>query len=115
MIVQYELVAPVTDRKAPYLNKDGAFIVPIIKKLYRYYVEVKRYNPNTLCYEYFLLLSDKKFDSQCRKCRVDDYGRLKVILHNEVKQYVIAEIAARGNVQFEYVESDSLYDVWQIV
>lgn len=115
MIIQYELVAPVTDRKAPYLNKDGVFIVPTIKKLYRYYVEVKRYNPNALCYEYFLLLSDKKFDAQCRKCRVDDYGRLKAILHNEVKQYVISETAARGNVQFEYVESDSLCDVWQIV
>lgn len=115
MIIQYELVAPVTDRKAPYLNKDGAFIVPTIKNLYRYYVEVKRYNPNALCYEYFLLLSDKKFDAQCRKCRVDDYGRLKAILHNEVKQYVISETAARGNVQFEYVESDSLCDVWQIL
>ena len=115
MIIQYELVAPVTDRKAPYLNKDRVFIVPTIKKLYRYYVEVKRYNPNALCYEYFLLLSDKKFDAQCRKCRVDDYGRLKAILHNEVKQYVISETAARGNVQFEYVESDSLCDVWQIV
>lgn len=115
MIVQYELVAPVTDRKSPYLDGKGFFICPAIKKVYKYYVEVKRYNPNTLCYEYFLLLSDKKFDAQCRKCRVDDYGRLKAILHNEVKQYVIAEIAARGNVRFEYVESDSLCDVWQIL
>ena len=83
MIVQYELVAPVTDRKAPYLDRFGAFIVPAIKKLYKYYIEVKRYNPNTLCYEYFLLLG--------------------------------TETAARGNVQFEYIESDGLYDVWQIV
>ncbi len=115
MIIQYELVAPVTDRKAPYLDRFGAFIVPAIKKLYKYYIEVKRYNPNTLCYEYFLLLGTDKFDVQCRKCRVDDYGRLKAKLHNEVKQYVSSETAARGNVQFEYIESDGLYDVWQII
>ena len=115
MIVKYELVSPIINKKLPYLDKNNFLIVPAIKKLYKYYIEVKRYNPNTLCYEYFLLLSDKKFDAQCRKCRVDDYGRLKVMLHNEVKQYVIDETAARGNVQFEYIESDSLYDVWQIV
>ena len=31
MIIQYELVAPVTDRKAPYLDRFGAFIVPATK------------------------------------------------------------------------------------
>lgn len=114
MIIKYELIAPVTDRKAPYLNRSGAFIVPAIKKLYKYYVEVKRYNPDALCYEYFLLLSDKKFDVQCRKCRVDDYGRLKVKLHGEFLDFVANECTSNGNVQFNYEESEDCYDIWKI-
>ena len=63
MIYKYEIVAPVTDRKSPYLDGKGFFIVPNIRRLYRYYVEVKRYNSNTLSYEYFILLSIEKFDT----------------------------------------------------
>ena len=115
MIYKYEIVAPVTDRKSPYLDDKGFFIVPNIRRLYRYYVEVKRYNSNTLSYEYFILLSIEKFDAQCRKCRVDDYGRLKAKLHNEILDFVTSEMRTRGNVQFIYDETDGNYDIWRIV
>lgn len=115
MICKYEIIAPVTNRKSPYLNSKDFFIVPNIGKLYRYYIEVKRYNPNTFYYEYFILLGTEKFDTQCRKCRVDDYGRLKAKLHGEVLNFVSSEIRTRGNVQFVYDETDDIYDVWRIV
>ncbi len=113
-ILKYEVISPVTNRKKPYIDNRGAFIIPAIKRNYKYYIEVKRYNPANLSYEYFLILSITKFDSQCRKCRVDDYGRLKLILHGDFKDYVSNEAANRGNVEFEYVESESEYDVWQV-
>lgn len=115
MIYKYEIVKPVTNRKLPYLDDRGVFIVPNARTMYNYYIEVKRYNPNTLCYEYFILLGTDKFDEQCRKCRVDDYCRLKVILHGEVLDFVISEMKNRGNVQFEYYETEDNYDVWRIV
>lgn len=115
MIYKYEIVAPVTNRKSPYLDGKGFFIVPNIRKLYRYYIEVKRYNTNNLSYEYFILLSTEKFDIQCRKCRVDDYGRLKVKLHNEILSFVTSEMRTRGNIQFIYDETEDNYDVWRIV
>lgn len=115
MIYKYEIIAPITNRKNPYIDSKDFFIVPDFKKIYRYYIEVKRYNLATLNYEYFLLLSDTKFDIQCRKCRVDDYCRLKVKLHGDIKDYTIKEVASRGNVEFNYIESEQDYDVWQIV
>ena len=84
-------------------------------EIYNYYIEVKRYNPSTLCYEYFILLGTDKFDEQCRKCRVDDYCRLKVALHGEVLDFVASEMKNRGNIQFEYYETEDNYDVWRIV
>lgn len=113
-ILKYEIINPITNRKKPHIDKYGAFIIPAIKKNYKYYIEVKRYNTTTLCYEYFIILSIIKFDSQCKKCRVDDYGRLKLIVHGDIKDYIVNEINNRGNVEFNYMESEQEYDVWQV-
>ena len=76
--------------------------------------KVKRYNPNTLCYEYFLLLSTFKFDAQCRKCRVDDYGRLILKLHDELLDFVLGIMRACGNVNAKYIETEEDYDIWEL-
>lgn len=112
MIYKYEVIAPVTNKQRPHFDKRSLFIVPIIKKNYKYYIECARYNPNTFSREYFLLLSEEKFDNNCRKCRVDNYGRLKLILHGECKCYAIDEIAARGNIDVEYLETEDVYDIY---
>ena len=88
--------------------------MPNIKRFYTNYVEVKNYN-DIDGYEYYLLLGISKFDSNCRKCRVDDYARLIVNLHDELKDYATKECNERGNLEFNYIESEDDYDVWQIV
>lgn len=113
-IVKYQVIKPVIDTKKPHVNKLGAFIVPNIKRFYTNYVEVKNYN-DIDGYEYYLLLGISKFDSNCRKCRVDDYARLIVNLHDELKDYATKECNERGNLEFNYIESEDDYDVWQIV
>lgn len=114
-ILQYELVAPITNRKKPHIDNRGAFIIPDIQKLYTHYIEVKRYNPKQLCYEYFLLLGTTKFDEQCRTCRVDNYGRLKLIPHGDIKEYITNEIKSRGNINVEYLFSEESYDIWKLI
>lgn len=114
MICKYEVIAPVTNRKIPYLDNRGFFIIPNIGKEYKYYVEVKRYNPNKFCYQYFLLLNTYKFDPQCKKCRVDDYGRLKLKLHDELLEFATSIMRICGNVKTDYIESESDYDVWEM-
>ena len=114
MIHKYEVIAPITNRKIPYLDNRGFFIIPSIKKLYKYYVEVKRYNPDKFYYEYFLLLSTFKFDTQCRKCRVDDYGRLILKLHDELLDFASGIMRACGNVDAKYIETEEDYDIWEL-
>ncbi len=89
----------------------GYFIVPNIGKRYKYFIEVKQYNPNVFQYEYFLLLSTDKFDNNCRTCRIDDYGRLKVKVKGEFAD-VLNDI--KGNIDFNYKESTDTFDVWQV-
>ena len=113
-IVKYELVNPKTNHKKPFVDRHGALIIPKINKLYRHCVEVMRYNDSNFCYEYFLLLGITNFDEHCYKCRVDDYGRLKVTLHGKLKDFVTEEIKCRGNIDFTFVESEGDYDVWKL-
>lgn len=112
MIYKYEVLNPVTNHKKPFLDKRGFFIVPRIGKLYRYYIECARndnYGRN-----YYILLSDSKFDDNCRRCNVDDFGRLKFIPHGELKDYIEQEIKYRANINFEYIESENNYDIFKI-
>lgn len=113
-IFSYEIINPPTDRKKPFLDERGFFIIPNIRKRYCYYIECARNNTNTLCREYFILLSTVKFNESCRKCRVDDYGRLKLKLHGELNDYVVREMPSRGNIKFEYLESENEYDIYLI-
>lgn len=117
-IVKYELVKPIINKDKPYINKYGAFIVPRIHTIYKYYIEVMRYNTSINDYDFFILLSDSKFSSQCRKCSVDCYGRLKINIHGKLKEFITAQIANVGTVDFGYVETESdnnyWYDVWEI-
>lgn len=114
MIVKYEIVNPVINRKRPYLDDKDYLIVPNAIKNYKYYIECKLYNTKELCYEYFLLLGVTKFDENCRKCHVDDYGRLKCKLHGETLNYIKTQRIANGNNVCNYLESEDDYDTFII-
>lgn len=112
-IYKYEVLNPLTNNKKPFIDKRGFLIIPFIHKKYKYYIETARNNNSER--NYYVLLSDNKFNDNCRKCTVDDYGRLKLILRGELKEYVNTEIKYRGNINFEYVESEESYDVFEIL
>lgn len=112
-IITYEVINPITDTKRPFLNKSGLLLFYAIGAKYRYFVECARTETNG-SREYYILISDKKFDNNCRLCNVDNYGRCKLKLHGELKDYVTNEIHTRGNVDVEYQESTSEYDIYKI-
>lgn len=112
-IFKYEVLNPVANKNKPHYSK-GFFIVPNINKPYRYFVEAANYNTTTFNKDYYLLLSVDRFDENCRKCRVDDYGRLKVKPKGEFKDYIEDVTSANGNITFEYLSTEGDYDVWQI-
>lgn len=114
MIYKYEVTNPVVSHKKPHVDIHGVFIIPNIKRMYKYFVEAISKDPDTYIETNVLLLSDTKFDENCRRCRVDDYGRLKVRISNKLREYIMSECKSRGNVNVEYLESEDNYDVYVI-
>lgn len=115
MIFKYEIINPVTNPKKPFYDFKHKLFVFSVDVDYKYYIECARNNESTGGREYFLLLSDKFFDDNCRKCRVDDYGRCKINIRGEIKDYIIDEIKNRGNVEVNYISSEDGYDIYQVV
>lgn len=113
-VYKYEIINPVTNRKKPFIDNRGFLIIPNAKRKYKYYVIGAQYNPNKLAKEYFILFGFEKFDENCRRCRLDDYCRFKLVIKGEVKDYIVREIKDRGNIDCKYLESEENYDVYLI-
>ena len=108
-IYNYEILNPVISPKRPFYDtKRKLLFFPANGSSYRYYID-------TFAREYYVLLSYRKFDDNCRICRVDNYGRCQINLRGEIKDYVIQETKRRGNIEIEYVESERDYDVFAII
>lgn len=115
MIFKYEVINPVTNNKKPFYDfKRKLFLFPVDVN-YKYYVECAVNNTETGGREYFILLSDISFDDNCRKCRVDDYGRCQINVRGEIKEYIIDEVKNRGNIEVNYINRELNYDVYQVV
>lgn len=109
-IFKYEILNPVKDKKKPFLDRRGFFNIPNLKTNYKYYIECARYNPILGYKEYYILLSKEKFDNNCRNCKMDDYGRLKIPVKGKIKDF----IKDNDDVNIKHIESEDGYDVFKI-
>lgn len=118
-VIGFSIINPVSNSKKPfYSSKDGTFYFPVTKR-YRYYVEVKNIT-ETGAEEYYLLVSDKNFDENCRRCSVDNYGRCKFKPKGELLNYIKEECKERGNIICEYSNTIQIddcysYDIFRIL
>ena len=113
-LFKYDILNPVKNNKRPFFDeKKGLFYIPINAK-YRYYVEAAITNQDTGGREYYILLSSIKFNEHCRLCNVDGYGRCKIKIKGEIRDYIIQETKIRGNVNVTYMETENIYDVYLI-
>lgn len=111
-IIKYNILNPVTDKKKPFI-RDGVLYFPI-KERYNYFVEC--YTDNIVGgSNYYILLGKEKFNPNCRKCQMDGYGRCKIKLKGDIKDYVEYLCKTTGNVELEYIESSEEYDVFSII
>lgn len=114
-IVKYDIIDKVIDKTKPFFDKEKGFFVFRIQPTYRYYLQARQYNSNTCQYEYFLIMGLTNFNSNCRRFRRDDFGRYKVRLTKELKDYVLNNIEDNLNFELNYIESLDSCDVWQII
>lgn len=113
-IYKYEIINPIVDKQRPFLNRDGLFYVPLKGTNYKYFLECTRFNPIYKNKEYFILFGKDKFNINCRKCSIDMYGRYKLNLKGEIKTYIDIEANYNTNIDINYVESETEYDVFQL-
>lgn len=111
-IYNYEILNPITTKHKPYIDINGYFIVPNINRGYKYFMQCRKYNDILDVYEYFILISNTKFDEHCLSCRDNYYGKLKLSLNKELDNHVRNEIKYKGYVNFTYLETCNNYDVY---
>lgn len=110
-IIKYDILNPIPDKSKPFVKK-GILYIPI-EENYKYFIEAAQDNTYG-GRDYFLLLSTIKFNPNCRTCSRDGYGKLRLRLKGEVKDYIYDKCEREGNCDFEYVESADTYDVFSI-
>lgn len=114
-IHKYQVINHITDAKKPFFDeKKGIFYVPV-KHKYRYFVEAVVANTIEGGYDYYLLLGNTKFDVNCRLCNTDGYGRCRIKVKGQMKEFILDEIHNRSNLDIEYIESTDNYDVFKLV
>lgn len=114
-ITKYNVLNPSINRKQPYYDVNKELFLFPVKSKYRYFVEASRFNREKNINEYYLLLGSVKFDDNCRLCEVNEYGKCKVKLKGEIKEYVMNECSERGNIECNYIETEDDYDVFRVV
>ena len=110
----FKIVNPTVSNKKPFLDKRGILYIPLNGSIYHYFLEVSNYNSDTGDDEYYIMLSVNKFNANCRRCASDRYGRLQVPVKGVIKNYIIREVAERGNIEIKYIESTDEYDLFSI-
>lgn len=114
-IFNYEILNPVTDKHKPYYDYNMQSLIFTLPIQYKYYLECARYNEQREEKDYFLLMGNDKFDTNCRPCRIDNYNRYKIRVKGELKDYIIQEMQDRGNLNVELDYEAIDYDVYKVI
>ena len=87
MITKYDIINPITDKKSPFYNQKKGLFYFSTSSNYKYYLECSRLNENTSDIEFYILLSEVKFNNICKQCHVDNYGRCQIRPAGKLKEY----------------------------
>lgn len=107
-IYQYETLT--NTKKYPKYDEKRHTIVTRIKPIYQWFIEVREYNKDTNDYNYYILLSKDIFNENCKKVKYDDYGRMKIIVVDELHNEILFIIKNNKSFNFEYLDSNEYYD-----
>ena len=114
MIAKYDILNPVIDKTKPYYLKQYNTLYFKLDTVYDYYLLCSRFNKETNDIDYFILFSKVKFDFNCKKCIIDNYGRYKIKPTGKLKEYIISELNYKANFKIEYLETEDNYDIYSL-
>lgn len=112
-IYSYNIINPVINKKRAWFDiKKGLIFMPTNIN-YRYFVECAL-NVDKLGRQYYILLSNHKFNENCRLCQVDGYGRVKIPVRGELKDYLNSNYNCNFNINMDLIDNYDIYDVYCI-
>ena len=83
--------------------------------LLKWYVLSKRFNTENNCYDYFVILLDNPpQDRVAFNARLDDYGRVKIQLHEMYNETDLQHLTKDANINIKHVEHEEDGDVYQL-
>ena len=115
MITKYDIINPITDKRSPFYNQKKGLFYFHTKTNYKYYLECTKTNDVTFDTEFYILLGKIKFNENCKRCHVDNYGRCQIRPAGILKEYIIRECEERGNFVMDYIESRETYDIYNLI
>ena len=109
-IDRFHIINPAINKKSSYYNTKTQELIVYIKGVYKYYLEVMGHDHHGMV-QYYLLFSNDKFDENARLCNKDMYGKYRLKIAGEFKDYIIDK-STDGNIDIKYEDSDDNYDVY---
>ena len=114
-IFKYEIIGKNTNKRRPFFDKKRGLFVCRIPGNYNWWCQARVYNEESLCYNYYLLFSIEKFCDNAKTCSRDDYGRYRLRVTDEFKEW-LEKYYDVDNVNFDvnYLETIDNYDVYSV-
>lgn len=109
----YNILNTNVDKTKPWYSvSNNVVYIKADVNAFEYYLEADSYNPDTGRQLYFIL-SKNKINDSCRKCYVDNFGRIKIkpIAH---KEYLKSIYDKDSNIKFELANVCSDYTAFAI-
>lgn len=110
-INEYKAVNPVFNKEKPFLGNHNQLIIPMKGFFHKFYMIAAR--DDHLNERFFILFGYDKFDDNAREIKKDDYGRLKVNLNGNFKNFVKEQLSKRKNLDLCYTESKCGIDIYE--
>lgn len=119
MIPQFNTLNPVVRRNKPFFDEKTSTFYCHVFNNYKWYLEASKDKPNGDS-EYYILLGKTQFDINCRRCNVDQYGRLQFKPLGELLDYIKRETKERGNINVTFcdnscTDSNIPFDVYSVL
>ena len=111
----YDTITDKVDKTKSWINITKHLLLSREIKFRKYYVLSKRFNTETKVYDYFVILLDEQpTDRVSYNTRLDDYGRVKIRLHELYNESDLANLEKDTNITIRHVEHEDDGDVYQI-
>lgn len=111
----YDNITEKIDKTKTWIDTKKHLLLSREIKYRKYYVLCKRYEPELKTYNYYIALIDhQQLDKQSFNTKKDDYGRVKIRLHNLYDDSDLKYLEHDTNVYIELVTSEDDGEVYRL-